>query len=224
VRKILLGWVVLSALVLSPLAVTMAQAPFSPGGAQVGPGSSFGNAIEAFLFPQPSTFANLPACTASTVGTKTWVTNGASIVINNGAAGGGTNFTAVYCAQSAPGVYAWAIDPANVGSYVLQSMPAGYQSPVTTAVTVTALTGCVTGGSPAVVGNQSAMLVTAGTTASATCTITWPTTRLSAPNCAISAHTAAAGAAFTTVENTTTLTWTFTSTASTVWDVLCVGT
>ena len=85
------------------------------------------------------------------------------------------------------------------------------------------LSGCSTGGTPSLVGSTTASLVTAGTTASTTCTITWPATRSVAPNCAITGHTSAAGAPFITVESTTVLTWTFTSAASTVWDVLCFG-
>jgi hypothetical protein len=90
-------------------------------------------------------------------------------------------------------------------------------------VGVSALTGCATGGTPAVFGNQNALLVTAGTTASTTCTITWPSTRAQTPNCSVTPHTAAAVGGFITVENTTTLTWTYTSVASSVWDVICIG-
>ncbi len=91
-------------------------------------------------------------------------------------------------------------------------------------VTVAALTGCSTGGSPTVVGNQKGALVTAGTGTSTTCTLTWPVSKSVAPNCAVTGHTAAAGLPSITVESTTVLTWTWpTTTASTVWDVVCVG-
>ena len=95
-----------------------------------------------------------------------------------------------------------------------------------TPVAVAALTGCSTGGSPAVVGDQKALLVTAGTSASTTCTITWPVTRSAAPNCSIIGANAAsnlAGLTITTM-STSALTWTWTtSTASTAWSVICMG-
>lgn len=94
---------------------------------------------------------------------------------------------------------------------------------IVTAVTAAALTGCSSGGTPIVAGNQLHMLVTAGTSASSTCTITWPTVRQYAPNCVVTPHTAAAVNGFITVENTTTLTWGFTSIGSSVWDVVCLG-
>jgi hypothetical protein len=90
-------------------------------------------------------------------------------------------------------------------------------------VTVTALSGCSTGGTPSVTGDQKFLIVTAGTSASATCTITWPVTRTVAPICVITAGTAAAVAPFITVVNTTTLTWTYTSVASSVWYIHCQG-
>lgn len=88
---------------------------------------------------------------------------------------------------------------------------------------LTNLTGCVTGGSPTLVGNNMGALVTAGTTASTTCTITWPVVRSVAPQCVIQGRTAAAGVPVVTVMSTSALTWTFTSTASTVWDIVCSG-
>jgi hypothetical protein len=90
------------------------------------------------------------------------------------------------------------------------------------AVATSQLSGCSAGGSPSLTGNTAAMLVTAGSTASTTCTITWSPARPAAPTCAITSHTAAAGAPFITVESTTTLTWTFTSVGSSVWDVICL--
>ena len=107
----------------------------------------------------------------------------------------------------------------------LYGTAAGQRTSGSTPVTVTALTGCVTGGSPTVAGNEQALMVTAGTTTSTTCTITWPKVRNNAPVCAITGHTAAAGLPSTTVESTTALTWTWpTTTVSTIWDVICFGT
>lgn len=87
------------------------------------------------------------------------------------------------------------------------------------------LTGCITGGSPTLVGNYYAMKVTAGTSAATTCTVTWPVTRSVAPQCLIQSETALQGATpiVVTVQNTTTLTWTYVSTASAVFDIVCFG-
>ena len=85
------------------------------------------------------------------------------------------------------------------------------------------LTGCATGGSPALVGNNMGALVTAGTSAATTCTITWPVVRSVAPQCVIQGRVAGAGVPVVTVMSTSALTWTFTSTASTVWDIVCSG-
>jgi len=88
-------------------------------------------------------------------------------------------------------------------------------------VTVSALSGCVTGGTPALSGTQKFMRVTGGSTAQTTCTITWPVPRSVAPSCVIQGETVALSTQ--SVNNTTTLTWTFASTASTVWNIACQG-
>ena len=95
-------------------------------------------------------------------------------------------------------------------------------------VTVAALSGCSTGGSPSVLGNQKLFLVTAGTTTSTTCTITWPVPRnTSPPICAVTAANAAAqsgGVVAITTNSTTAFTWTWSTTqSSTAWDVICMG-
>lgn len=118
--------------------------------------------------------------------------------------------------------YGQSVGPGGISPW--NCYPSGCDSSsYVTPVTVSALSGCSTGGTPAVAGNQHRLLVTAGTTASTTCTITWPLTRQAAPNCSLTPHTAAAVGGFITVENATTLTWTFTSVASSVWDVVCFG-
>jgi len=86
---------------------------------------------------------------------------------------------------------------------------------------VSNLTGCATGGSPSVTGSQASFRVVAGTTASTTCTITWPITRSQIPVCNITGETTAL--LTVTTNSTAALTWTFASTASTVWDVNCLG-
>ena len=90
------------------------------------------------------------------------------------------------------------------------------------ALALSNLSGCITGGSPTLVGNQGGIAkVTGGTTAQTTCTITWPVAWKVAPICNISGETV--GLPAQTVTSTTVLTWTFASTASTVWDVICFG-
>lgn len=92
-------------------------------------------------------------------------------------------------------------------------------------LSVSNLTGCATGGSPSLVGDLYHAKLTAGTTTSTTCTITWPITRSEAPVCVLQLDTSGPVVPIIiTVENTTTLTWTWgTTTPSTVWDIICMG-
>ena len=107
----------------------------------------------------------------------------------------------------------------------LYGTAAGQRTSGSTPVTVSALTGCSTGGTPALTGNEQALQITGGTTTSVTCTVTWPKVRNNAPVCSITGHLASAGLPSITVESTTALTWTWpTTSVSTVWDVICFGT
>jgi hypothetical protein len=113
---------------------------------------------------------------------------------------------------------------------VLQPLPppaafATGVAPAGGAMTVAALSGCSAGGTPSLSGTQEAFRLTAGTTTSATCTITWPFPRTNVPVCVIMSETAATNAGLAVGTNsTTTLTWSWTTTVvSSVWDVVCKG-
>jgi hypothetical protein len=82
------------------------------------------------------------------------------------------------------------------------------------------LTACVTGGSPKVVGTDFSGTITAGSTASTSCVITFATAFVTAPNCVVG-WASGPLAAMSWTESTTALTITQTSNASSVINYIC---
>jgi hypothetical protein len=99
------------------------------------------------------------------------------------------------------------------------TVPAHISSAQTTAP---ALTGCITGGSPTLVGTDTSGVVTSGTTASTTCTVTFNVAYSTAPTCLLSFMTQLP-AAMTYTVSTTAIVTTNTSTASMKFAYACVG-
>lgn len=84
------------------------------------------------------------------------------------------------------------------------------------------LTSCATGGSPAIAGTDFSGVITAGTTASTTCTLTFGTAFITAPNCVVSWQTGPL-AAMSWTTSTTALTITQTSNASSKIAYICTS-
>lgn len=84
------------------------------------------------------------------------------------------------------------------------------------------LTACVTGGSPTIAGTDWAGTITAGTTASTSCVVTFTQPYLAAPACLVSWNTGPL-AAMSWTTSTTALTITQTSTASVGLTYMCTG-
>lgn len=86
-----------------------------------------------------------------------------------------------------------------------------------------ALTACITGGSPTLAGTDFAGLITAGTTASTSCVVTFGTAFQTAPNCVVTWQTGPL-AAMSWTTSTTALTITQTSNASSKISYVCTST
>jgi len=86
-----------------------------------------------------------------------------------------------------------------------------------------ALSACITGGTPTLVGTDFAGNITAGTTASTTCTVTFGRAYVTAPNCIVSWKTGPL-AAMSWTTSTTALTITQTSNASSQISYICSST
>lgn len=84
------------------------------------------------------------------------------------------------------------------------------------------LTGCSTGGSPLITGTDLSGVITAGTTASTSCVVTFGTAFVTAPNCVVSWQTGPL-AAMSWTTSTTALTITQTSNASSKIAYICTS-
>jgi ABC-type phosphate/phosphonate transport system substrate-binding protein len=84
------------------------------------------------------------------------------------------------------------------------------------------LSACVTGGSPTLVGNDFAGVITGGTTASTSCVVTFGTAYVTAPNCVVTWQTGPL-AAMSWTTSTTALTITQTSNASSKIAYMCTS-
>jgi hypothetical protein len=84
------------------------------------------------------------------------------------------------------------------------------------------LTGCITGGGT-IVGNDSAFILTGGSTASTSCVATFTTAWVSTPICSVTSQTAPATSTPSYTVSTTAVTITQASGSSNVYDVICVG-
>ncbi len=85
-----------------------------------------------------------------------------------------------------------------------------------------ALTACVTGGTPTLVGTDFSGVITAGTTASTSCVVTFGTAYVTAPNCVVSWQSGPL-AAMSWATSTTALTITQTSNASSKIAYICTS-
>lgn len=85
-----------------------------------------------------------------------------------------------------------------------------------------ALSACITGGSPTLVGTDVAGTITAGTTASTSCVVTFGRAYVTAPDCIVSWKTGPL-AAMSWVTSTTALTITQTSNASSQISYICTA-
>ncbi len=98
----------------------------------------------------------------------------------------------------------------------------GHVLSLTNARPAPVLTSCVTGGSPLITGTDFSGVITAGTTASTTCTVTFGTAFVTAPNCVVAWQTGPL-AAMSWVTSTTALTITQTSNASSKIAYICTS-
>jgi hypothetical protein len=89
--------------------------------------------------------------------------------------------------------------------------------------TAPVLSACVTGGSPKIVGTDFAGTITAGTTASTSCVVTFGHAFVTAPNCVVTWNTGPL-AAMSWTTSTTALTITQTSNASSGISYMCTST
>lgn len=89
-------------------------------------------------------------------------------------------------------------------------------------VTAPALTGCITGGTPTLVGTDWVGQINAGSTASTSCVVTFATAYLAAPTCFVT-WSSGPLAAMSWTTSTTALTITQTSNASSVIEYQCTG-
>jgi hypothetical protein len=85
-----------------------------------------------------------------------------------------------------------------------------------------ALTACITGGTPLITGTDFAGVITAGSTASTSCVVTFGTPFQTAPNCAVTWQTGPL-AAMSWTTSTTALTITQTSTGSVKISYICTS-
>ncbi len=85
-----------------------------------------------------------------------------------------------------------------------------------------ALTACITGGSPTLVGTDFAGTITAGSTASTSCVVTFGRAYVTAPSCTV-AWASGPLAAMSWATSTTALTITQTSSASSVINYICTS-
>src|SRR5258705_94461 len=90
---------------------------------------------------------------------------------------------------------------------------------------VPVLSACITGGSPGLVGTDFAGVLTAGTTASTSCVVTFGTAFQTAPNCVVTWQAGGPPATYSWTTSTTALTITQASTASSkiAWVCTSVG-
>ncbi len=90
---------------------------------------------------------------------------------------------------------------------------------------VPVLSACITGGSPTLVGTDFAGVLTAGTTASTSCVVTFGTAFQTAPNCVVTWQAGGPPATYSWTTSTTALTITQASTASSkiAWVCTSVG-
>ncbi len=105
----------------------------------------------------------------------------------------------------------------NLGVY----FPGHILSP-TAGKTLPVLSACVTGGSPTLVGTDFSGVITAGTTASTSCVVTFGTAYVTAPNCVVSWQSGPL-AAMSWATSTTALTITQTSNASSKIAYICTS-
>lgn len=88
---------------------------------------------------------------------------------------------------------------------------------------VPVLSACITGGSPALVGTDFAGVLTAGTTASTSCVVTFGTAFQTAPNCVVTWQAGGPPATYSWTTSTTALTITQASTASSKIAWICTS-
>lgn len=88
---------------------------------------------------------------------------------------------------------------------------------------VPVLSACITGGSPLLVGTDFAGVLTAGTTASTSCVVTFGTAFQTAPNCVVTWQAGGPPATYSWTTSTTALTITQASTASSKIAYICTS-
>jgi hypothetical protein len=113
-RKVLTAWLVALVLVVGAPLWYVAQAQ-QPGGAQVGPGGTFGPTVYAIIYPfgiTPIAIASLPTCTATQVGGRAILTNGAVSTPGATVSSTGAVYGAIAaCSQVSAGpTYGWVYD------------------------------------------------------------------------------------------------------------------
>jgi hypothetical protein len=138
--------------------------------------------------------------------------------------------SAVLFGWSAFGVEAQTVNtPGYMSGYSSQPSPVcGVQGCSQNSVNLPAITGtCLTagGGTSAVSAGSNAFAgrITCTSTANTTATITWATAKLAVPFCVVTAETATAAPILTITPLAASLSWTYASTVSPIFDYICIG-